>query len=121
MNAAFGYRRHYTVNEYFALEEANVIRHDYHHSELIPPDGPLAMAGAPFAHHPIKQNGVIGLRAGLRGSGCKVLDESVRTEVEAAGPYTFPDVVVTSLGLPLPLAAIYDEVELGPLRVWRAE
>ncbi len=89
------YHRLYTVEEYFALEEVSDVRHEYYKGEIFPLDGPHAMAGATFTHNTIKQNCVIGLRAALRGSGCRVFDENVRTEMEPGVNYTYPDVVVT--------------------------
>ncbi len=89
------YHRLYTVEEYFALEEVSEVRHEYHKGEIFPLDGPRARAGSTFAHNTIKQNCVIGLRAALKGSGCRVFDENVRTEMEPNARYTYPDVVVT--------------------------
>jgi Uma2 family endonuclease len=88
-------QRHYTVEEYFALEEQSGIRHEYFHGEIFPLDGPAAMAGATFAHNTIKQNCVIALRQGLRGSGCRVFDENVRLGIEQDKQFTYPDVMVT--------------------------
>lgn len=85
----------YTVEEYFALEEQSDIRHEYYHGEVFPMDGPEAMAGATLAHNTIKQNGVIALRQGLRGSGCRVYDENVRLNIETDDQFTYPDILVT--------------------------
>ncbi len=89
------YERHYTVEEYFALEEQSGTRHEYFHGEIFPLDGPAAMAGATFAHNTIKQNCVMALRQGLRGSGCRVFDENVRLGIEQDKQFTYPDVMVT--------------------------
>jgi len=89
------YTRHYTVEEYFALEEASDIRHEYYHGEVFPMDGPEAMVGATFAHNTIKQNCVIALRLGLRGKGCRVFDENVRLCINTDDHFTYPDVMVT--------------------------
>lgn len=91
------YQRRYTVEEYFALEEQSDIRHEYYHGEIFPMDGfgPEAMAGATFAHNTIKQNCVMALRQGLRGSGCRVFDENVRLDVAGDDHFTYPDVLVT--------------------------
>ncbi len=88
-------QRRYTVEEYFALEEQSDIRHEYYHGEVFPMDGPEAMAGATLAHNTIKQNCVISLRQGLRGSGCRVFDENVRLNIAADDQYTYPDIMVT--------------------------
>ncbi len=89
------YQRRYTVEEYFAFEEQLDIRHEYYHGEIFPLDGPAAMAGATFAHNTIKQNCVMALRQGLRGSGCQVFDENVRLGIEQDRQFTYPDVMVT--------------------------
>ena len=89
------YQRRYTVEEYFAFEEQAEMRHEYYHGEIFPLDGPAAMAGATFAHNTIKQNCVIALRQGLRGSGCRVFDENVRLGIEQDQQFTYPDVMVT--------------------------
>ncbi len=89
------YQRRYTVEEYFAFEEQSDIRHEYYHGEVFPLDGPAAMAGATFAHNTIKQNCVIALRQGLRGSSCRVFDENVRLSIEQDKQFTYPDVMVT--------------------------
>jgi Uma2 family endonuclease len=98
MPAQPDYTRRYTVEEYFALEEASDIRHEYYHGEIFPldgPNGPEAMAGATFAHNTIKQNCVMALRQGLRGRGCRVFDENVRLRIDANDLFTYPDVMVT--------------------------
>jgi len=92
------YQRRYTVEEYFALEEQSDIRHEYYRGEIFPMDGfetPEAMAGATFAHNTIKQNCVMALRQGLRGSGCRVYDENVRLSIADDAHFTYPDVLVT--------------------------
>jgi len=89
------YQHHYTVEEYFAFEEQSDIRHEYYHGEIFPLNGPVAMAGATFAHNTIKQNCVIALRRGLRGSGCRIFDENVRLSIEQDKQFTYPDVMVT--------------------------
>lgn len=89
------YQRRYTVEEYFAFEEQSAIRHEYYHGEIFPLDGPAAMAGATFAHNTIKQNCVMALRQGMRGSGCRVFDENVRLSIEQDKQFTYPDVMVT--------------------------
>lgn len=85
----------YTIEEYLSLEEASDIRHEYYYGEIVPLDGPAAMAGATFAHNTIKQNCVMALRQGLRGSGCRVFDENVRLSIEQDRQFTYPDVMVT--------------------------
>ena len=81
--------RRYTVEEYFALEEATKERHVFYRGEI------FAMAGGSGFHNIVKQNCVISLRGALRGSGCRVYDDSIRLAVLEGELYTYPDVLVT--------------------------
>ena len=80
---------HYTPEEYFALEAQSEERHEYFDGEI------FAMAGGTKAHNLIKGNIMAGLRSGVRQSGCRAYDESVRLAVQDNFHYTYPDVVVT--------------------------
>ena len=82
-------RRRYTPEEYLALEASSEERHEYFDGEV------FAMAGGTKSHNLIKGNIMAGLRAGVRQSGCRVYDESVRLAVQDDFHYTYPDVVVT--------------------------
>ncbi|UYZ64430.1 Uma2 family endonuclease [Hymenobacter weizhouensis] len=98
MPAQPDYTRRYTVEEYFALEEASDIRHEYYHGEIFPldgPDGPEAKAGGTKRHNRLVQNCVVALRLALRGKGCDIFSENVRLAINEADHYNYPDVVVT--------------------------
>jgi Uma2 family endonuclease len=82
-------KRTYTVEEYFALEETAEVRHEFYRGEV------YAMSGGSSTHNIAVQNCVIGLRAGLRGKGCRVFAENVRLAVIDGEGYTYPDVMVT--------------------------
>lgn len=82
-------QRRYTPAEYFALEASSEVRHEYFDGEV------FAMAGGTKSHNLIKGNIMAGLRAGVRQSGCRAYDESVRLAVQDDFHYTYPDVVVT--------------------------
>jgi len=82
-------RRHYTPAEYFALEEQSEVRHEYYDGEV------FAMAGGTKSHNLIAQSITLGLRAGLRGSGCQVFMKDVRLAVQDEFHHTYPDVVVS--------------------------
>jgi Uma2 family endonuclease len=82
-------KRRYTVEEYFALEEASEVRHEFYQGEV------YAMSGGIGAHNIVVQNCVISMRAALRGRGCRVYAENVRLAVLDGGAYTYPDVMVT--------------------------
>lgn len=58
--------------EYFALEAASAIRHEFFEGEV------FAMAGANIVHNTIAGNLYIALRQGLRGKKCRVQMEAVR-------------------------------------------
>lgn len=81
--------RHYTAEEYFALESTGEIRHEFFEGEV------FAMAGKSLAHNIIVQNFVLTLRPALRGKRCQVAIETVQLAVEANRHYTYPDVVVS--------------------------
>lgn len=55
------YTHRYTVAEYFALEEAADIRHEYYHGEISPLDTPANRAGGTKRHNLLIQNCVAAL------------------------------------------------------------
>ncbi|MBW3130535.1 Uma2 family endonuclease [Hymenobacter profundi] len=89
------YTRRYTVEEYFALEEASDIRHEYYHGDIFPLDTPENKVGGTKRHNLIIQNCVVALRGALRGRGCSVFAENVRVAVDENQHYNYPDVVVS--------------------------
>jgi Uma2 family endonuclease len=82
--------RHYTLKEYFALQEKNSAKYEYIEGEA------FALGGASLAHNLIKGNLVAALRPPVRRKGGRVLDESVLLVVRANAFYTYPDVLVTT-------------------------
>lgn len=90
--------RHYTVEEYFALEEQSDIRHEYYHGEIFPLDGlgsPEGMAGGTKRHNRLIQNCTFALRLGLRGRPCDIFAENVRLAMPDGQHFNYPDVVVS--------------------------
>ncbi len=81
--------RHYTLKEYFALQEKSAAKYEYVEGEA------FAVGGASLAHNLIKGNLVAALRPQARRLGGRVLDESVLLVVRANAFYTYPDVLVT--------------------------
>ncbi|RYY21455.1 MAG: Uma2 family endonuclease [Cytophagaceae bacterium] len=81
--------RHYTPEEYFALEARSELRHEYFEGEV------FAMAGGSKSHNVLAQNASASLRAALRGRGCQVFVKNVRLEAKEKSYYTYPDVVVS--------------------------
>jgi len=81
--------RRYTVEEYFALEEASDVRHEFFAGEV------FAMSGTNSVHNDIIQNFILTLRPKLRGSGCRIKIDGMRLVVRDEYYYTYPDVMVS--------------------------
>jgi len=79
--------RHYTIEDYFAIEEGSEIKHEYFDGEV------FAMAGASLRHNRIVRNVLLSVGGRLRGSPCETFgsDQRLRTP---AGLLTYPDVMV---------------------------
>ena len=89
MGHAEGQPRHYTVEEYFALEEQSQIRHEFFEGEV------FAMAGESIPHNKLVGNAYFALRQALGDLPCQVLFETVQVAVEHSRHYTYPDLVVS--------------------------
>lgn len=74
---------------YLAWEAEQPERHEYVAGEV------FAMVGVRQVHNIATLNLAAALRQSLKGSPCRVFVESVKTRVEAADCYFYPDVVVT--------------------------
>jgi Uma2 family endonuclease len=81
-------RRHYTVEEYLALESDAPIKHEFYRGEL------FAMAGASIRHNEIAGNIFAHLHAMLRGKGCRPFGSDQRIAIEKSGLYTYSDTAV---------------------------
>jgi Uma2 family endonuclease len=81
--------RHYTAEEYFALEAQSNLRHEFFAGEV------FAMAGESIAHNTISINITMACRQALRGKSCRVQMEGIQLAVEASRHYTYPDIVVS--------------------------
>ena len=81
--------RHYTAEEYFALETDGEIRHEFFEGKV------FAMAGESISHNTISLNVAMACRQVLRGQPCRVQMEGIQLAVEANRHYTYPDVVVS--------------------------
>jgi Uma2 family endonuclease len=86
--------RHYTVEEYLAIEESSAVRHEFYDGEI------FAMAGASLRHNRIAGNIYATLRARLEGSACEVFASDLRGRTPG-GLYTYPDVLVVCGGVEL--------------------
>jgi len=75
----------YTLEEYFALEQASEIRYEYWHGEV------FAMSGASLTHVQIQINLITLLRSQLRGRPCRLFSSDMRLKVPSLPPYRYPD------------------------------
>lgn len=80
-------QRHYTLDDYFAVEETSPIKHEYRNGEI------FAMAGASLAHNDIAANVLTLLHSALRDTGCRAFGSDLRIAT-FGGLYTYPDVSV---------------------------
>ena len=81
--------RKYSFDEYMAMEETSVERHDFYHGEI------FAMAGATANHHQIGQNINAALINRFKPDGCFISLEGVRLELAEENFYLYPDVFLT--------------------------
>jgi Uma2 family endonuclease len=80
-------QRHYSVDDYFMVEEMSEVKHEYCNGEI------FAMAGASLRHNEIAANLLAELRARLRETDCGVYGSDLRVQTPS-GLYTYPDVSV---------------------------
>jgi Uma2 family endonuclease len=78
-----------TPEDYIAAEEISPIRHEYRDGEV------FAMTGGTLNHNAIVLNLALALKNHLRGSGCHIFAENVKTRIEARNAFYYPDIVVT--------------------------
>ena len=81
-------KKHYTVEEYFELEETSEIRHEYFNGEI------FAMAGTTLNHNRIAQSIGFSLRKSKK-SHCDIFIENVKLEAIKDFYYPYPDVMLT--------------------------
>ncbi len=80
-------QRHYSLDEYFGIEEMSEARHEYFSGEI------FAMSGGSRNHNEIALNLREPLNAVVRDRGCRTFVSDVRLKTPA-GLYTYPDVMV---------------------------
>src|SRR5713226_3028342 len=80
-------QKHYTVDDYFMVEEMSEVKHEYCNGEI------FAMAGASLPHNEIAANVLSEFRMGLRGTNCGAYGSDLRVQTPS-GLYTYPDVSV---------------------------
>jgi len=77
-----------THEEYFALEQAEDQRYEYHAGEV------FAMAGGTESHALISSNIIISLGAALHGKPCRVYGSDMKLYVRDYDKFCYPDVQV---------------------------
>ena len=87
-------QRHYTVDDYFTVEERSEVKHEFYNGEI------FAMAGASLPHNEITANLLTELRVGLRNLDCGVYGSDLRIQTPS-GLYTYPDLSVICNGVEL--------------------
>jgi Uma2 family endonuclease len=90
-------KRRYSLDEYFAIEEMSVIRHEYYDGEI------FAMAGASLPRNTISANLLTFIRPATLSRGCQTFGSDLRVQTPE-GLYTYPDLSVVC-GEPLLIQA----------------
>lgn len=80
-------QRHYSEDDYFAVEASSGIKHEFYRGEI------FAMAGASLAHNHLSANVLTLLRGAVRPQGCSAFGSDLRVKTPA-GLFTYPDVMV---------------------------
>jgi Uma2 family endonuclease len=78
-----------TPAEYLAWEAEQPLKHEYINGVV------YSITGGTLPHNDIAVNLTSALRAALRGTGCKVQMADAKVRVSEAGPYFYPDLVVS--------------------------
>ena len=81
-------QKHYTPEEYLALERQAQCKSEYYAGEI------FAMAGASRWHNLIVANVIRELSLQLKGRPCTTYPSDMRLKVSPTGLYTYPDVTV---------------------------
>jgi Uma2 family endonuclease len=80
-------QRHYSEDDYFAVEASSGIKHEFYQGEI------FAMAGASLAHNHLSANVLTLLRGSVRPKGCSAFGSDLRVKTPD-GLFTYPDVMV---------------------------
>lgn len=80
-------QRHYTEDDYFAVEASSGVKHEFYQGEI------FAMAGASLAHNHLNANVLTALRGAVRPHGCSAFGSDLRVKTPD-GLFTYPDVMV---------------------------
>jgi Uma2 family endonuclease len=92
------YKQYMTPEEYLEFESTAEEKHEYVDGEVLPMsrayEEPYAMAGARLRHVKIVSKLQGEIYSQLRGRGCDILTNDMRTAVKPADSYFYPDLVV---------------------------
>ena len=83
---------YYTLEEYFALEQAGDARFEYWQGEVV------CMSGGSQEHTSISDDVVFSLRLRLRGTPCRVFSANQAIKTSTLQPYRYPDASVSCSG-----------------------
>jgi Uma2 family endonuclease len=86
--------RHYSLEDYFAVEEASPIKHEYYDGEI------YAMTGASLRHNRIARNLLTILSSRFGSTDCEAFGSDLRVRTPS-GLLTYPDVTVVCGGIEL--------------------
>lgn len=81
-------QHYYSLEEYFALEDASDARFEYWDGDIV------CMSGGSRAHGTIGSNIVVSLGIGLRGGRCRAFTGDVAVYTPTLPPYRYPDASV---------------------------
>ena len=86
--------RHYSVEEYLAIEEKAELRHEYWNGRIVPLGELVSMAGGAAEHSTIKLNLYVAAGSRLRGQRCQAFDSEMQVFIPGMGSYVYPDMSV---------------------------
>jgi len=84
---AYG-KQKFTIEEYLAMEEAAVEKHEYYRGEI------FAMSGSKVPHNRISGNLYAILHQKLKGKKCRPYNSDQRIHIEANTLFTYPDISI---------------------------
>ncbi len=81
-------KQYFTEEEYFAMEEKAVEKHEYYNGEI------FLMSGTKIPHNTISINLLGSIIPHLKGKPCKPFHSDQRVYVEKNGLFTYPDIFI---------------------------
>lgn len=80
--------RHYSIEEYFAIEETSEYRNEYRNKEIVP------MTGGSINHNRIVRNVSRLTELALQGQPYEVFTSDLRLWIPRYDEYTYPDILI---------------------------